>query len=54
MNEKESWQLIGAFVVLFVTGLFLGMIIMSNYDDREAIQHGYMQHNPVTGKVEWR
>ncbi len=37
-----------------VIGVAIGAIIQLHLDNQQAIQHGYMQHNPVTGKVEWR
>ncbi len=43
-----------AVCLIFLSGVAVGYMLTNYNLETKAIQHGYMQHNPVTGKVEWK
>jgi hypothetical protein len=56
-KEDETFDTIWS-ITTFVIGVFVGFVIgcmvVNSYWTDDAIQSDKAQHNPITGKVEWK
>lgn len=40
--------------IIFLVACFVGGCVSTDYWQAEIIKHGNAQHNPITGKWEWK
>lgn len=55
-SEKQAWRwvVLLAFTVLVEVSLVAYSRYLHFAMMQEAVQHGYAQHNPITGEWEWK